>query len=151
MTNDDKSERTCHQVEVTSDGINFITCKGSRYVSLNYHRSSSGTSHQKSIWLIARADECHTLCLAEIFGWLDSDGNYWSTSKDAQVELGTRGERVAFFGRPQNAGDPFHGFPVGGRHGLPAMRKPPSDMIKLWMDAGWISYVMYSRLMGGRL
>jgi hypothetical protein len=151
MTNGDESERTCHQEAVTRDGINYISCKGSRYLSLNYHRSPSGTTHLKSIWLIERADECHTFCEAEIFKWSDSEGNYWSVSKDAQVELGTRGERVAYFDKPQNSGEPFHGYPVGGRRGLPSIRKPPNDILGLWMETGRISYVTYSRLMGGRL
>jgi hypothetical protein len=144
-------ERTCRQVKVTPDGIDFMSCKDTPYTSLNCHRAESGTQHPKSIWAIAVQEECHRFCEAEIFDWSDSDGNYWSISKDGEIELGTRGERLAYFNAPQNERDPWHGYPVGGRRGLPTVRRPPKAIIERWWQTGWIKYVTYSRLMGGRL
>jgi hypothetical protein len=145
------ARRSCHQVAVTADGITFLSCKANLYISLNIHRSATSTKHDKSIWDVSRPDECHTFCNAELGGWIDSEGDYWSISKDGATVLGTRGERVAFFDSPVNQTDPWHGYPVGGRRGLPTVRRPPDDIIRLWFETGWISYVTYSRLMGGRL
>ena len=152
MTNRSQEEpRTCHQIAADSDGIRFTSCKESLYISLNYHRSSSGTVHAKSIWALSRADECHCFCEAEIREWYDEKGDCWSISKDAKVEFGTRGEVVAFFDSPTNKTDPWHGYPIGGRRGLPVHRRPPDKLIEEWHRSGWISYVVYSRLIGGRL
>jgi hypothetical protein len=146
-----KNARNCRQTTVESNGIMFLSCKGSKYISLNYHRSASRTRYPKSIWKISRPDECHTLCEAEIGNWQDKHGNYWSISRDGQIELGTRGERVAFFDSPQNKTDPWHGYPVGSRRGLPIQRRPPDDLLKAWHDSNWISFTTYSRLITGRL
>jgi hypothetical protein len=151
MTNDGERERTCRRTGVTSDGISFISCNGSRVLSLNYHHSASGTSHPKSIWLVSRLEECHLFCEAEKFGWSDLNGNYWAVSEDAEIQLGSRGERIAFFSKPQNDGEAFHGFPVGGRRGLPTIRKPPDAILDLWLETERISYTTYARLMEGRL
>lgn len=143
--------RTCSKTSVTSDGIQFISCKDSPYISLNYHRSSTGTIHKKSIWILSPADECHAFCKAEMGNWRDVGGDYWAISSDGQIEFGTRGERVAFFDSPQNITDPWHGYPVGGKKGLPTRKRPPDNVIELWYRTGWITYVTYSRLIGGRL
>lgn len=143
--------RSCRQVAVRSDGVDFLSCKDSPYISLNYHRSKGRTKHAKSLWRISRPEECHTFCEAELGNWVDSVGNYWSISRDAMIELGKLGERVAFFDSPQNNGDPWHGYPVGGRRGVPVHRRPPDSLLEVWLHTGWISYVTYSRLMGGRL
>ncbi len=82
---------------------------------------------------------------------MDLDGNCWYTSRDAEVELGTRGERVAFFDAPVNETDPWHGYPIGGRQGLPSSHRPPDVVIQNWYDSNWISYTIFLRLMSGRL
>lgn len=147
----DAGGRKCRQTGVSADGVSYHTCKESSYISLNYHRSRTSTKRRKSIWSIERPDECHTLCQAEIQNWRDKNGDYWSISKDAAVEFGSDGERMAFFDAPQNATDPWHGYPVGGKRGLPSVRLPPDYVIELWRTSKWVSYVTYSRLMAGKI
>jgi hypothetical protein len=101
--------------------------------------------------MIGRPDECHYFCIGNLSSWNDKDGNCWAISKDAQNILGTRGERVAFYQTPGNNRDPWHGYPVGGRRGLPIRRRPPDDVLRQWRDMGWITKVTFDRLIGGRL
>lgn len=143
--------RVCRQTRVTADGIEFVSCNDSLYISLNYHRSVTSTTHRKSIWILSRPDECHTFCEAELRSWQDAKGDYWAISEDGKIEFGTLSERVAFFDSPQNVTDPWHGYPVSGRKGMPSRRRPPDIIIELWHSTGWISYVTYARLIGGRL
>lgn len=144
-------KRTCHKTAVTSDGIEYASCSQSSYLSRNDHRSATGTKNQKSIWSISRPDECHAFCRAELQQWSDKDGDYWAVAKDGSEDFGTRGERVAFFDSPVNESDPWHGYPVGGKRGLPIRRSPPDELIQRWYDSKQISYVTFSRLMEGRL
>jgi hypothetical protein len=146
-------ERVCRQIEANKDGILFRSCNASTYISLNVHRSASGTRHAKSLWTISRDDECHMFCEAEWSNWSDGKGNYWAISKDGQVVIGKQGERVAFFDGPGNVLDPWHGYPVGppSKTGVPTTRRPPKELIDRWMDSGWIKYVTYARLMSNRI
>ena len=143
--------RRCVQEGVSSSGVTFRSCNDLQYISINYHRSPSGTTHPKSIWNISRPDECHYFCSGNILPWKDEDGNCWSIGRDAREVLGTRGERVAFYQQPVNQVDPWHGFPVGGRRTMPMRRRPPDELLRQWLDSGWISQVTYDRLLGGRL
>jgi hypothetical protein len=136
---------------VTNVGIEFSSCAESPYLSRNDHRSATGTKNPKSIWQLDRQSECHTFCEAELRQWSDKAGDYWAVAGEGQENFGTRGERVAFFDAPVNSGDPWHGYPVGGKRGLPIQRRPPDDIIERWYNAKRISYVTFSKLMGGRL
>lgn len=140
----------CQQVQVDADGIRFTSCSDSEYISLHYHRSSSGTKAKKSCWIITRIDECHSFCDAEINQWIDPQGNLWFISEDAEVILGASTERIAFFDKPVNGGDPWHGYPVTSRRGF-GHAKPPQILLDRWLKDGRISSVIYDRIMGGRI
>ncbi len=144
--------RSCRQVEVNGDGIAFISCDDSKYMSLNVHRSKTATKHEKSIWdeSLSRGDECHTFCEASLRKWHDTDGNCWSVVKEGETAFGTRGERVAFFWLPQNDGDPWHGFPVTRTGKMPFRKEPPDDLVERWHKVDRISFTMYLRLLKGR-
>lgn len=143
--------RNCRRVEVSAGGINFSSCKNTRYMSLNYHRSPSTTTHPKSIWIIPPPEECHYFCLAEMLHWYDDDDNCWSVSKDAAEKFGSRGERLGFYQKPVNSQDPWHGFPVGSKRGLQFRRNLPIKLLQEWLEIGWINNVTFDRLIGGRL
>lgn len=81
---------------------------------------------------------------------MDGNGDYWAVAEDGAKSFGTLGERAAFFDAPVNDADPWHGYPVGGKRGLPMRRRPPDDLLKRWHDSGRIAYTTYSRMLGGR-
>lgn len=141
----------CRRAIVGTEGITYNTCAQGTYLSLNYHRRRMSLKRPKSLWEVARRVECHTFCNAQLERWYDAQGNAWSVTEDESVPLGTRGECVAFFDEPTNPTDPWHGYPVGGRRGLPTVRRPPDELIKRWLDDKWISYVLYQRLLGDRV
>jgi hypothetical protein len=144
--------RSCRQIEVNNDGVAFISCDDSKYMSLHVHRSKTATKHEKSIWneTLSRGDECHTFCEASLQKWNDADGNCWSVVKEGGTAFGTRDERVAFFWFPQNDGDPWHGFPVTRRSKIPFRKEPPDNLIERWHKSDRISFAMYLRLLKGR-
>jgi hypothetical protein len=142
--------RACRRVKANKHGVEYVTCDD--YQSMNYHHSPSGTRHPKSIWLLSRADECHTFCKARLGDWADERGNYWAVAKDGEEQdYGTRRERMAFFPVPSNAADPWHGFPVGGKDGLPFDHEPPDLLVQRWEDEKRIKYTTAARIRRGVL
>lgn len=140
-------QRKCIQVRVEASGIIYRSCSATSYLSLAEHRGPSDTKHAKSVWKLSRPDECHTFCISELHGWLDKDGHRWAVASDGDGDLGTRGERLAFFWSPANQHDPWHGFPVSaGRRGMTFHRRPPDELIQKWEDDGLISFVTSQRL-----
>jgi hypothetical protein len=83
--------------------------------------------------------------------WSDGNGNYWATSHDATLILGTRGERFALFDAPTNHIDPYHGYPASGRRDSANRKRPPDRLARRWLDEGHISHVTYQRILTGRL
>jgi hypothetical protein len=145
--------RRCRQMGPPRDGgVLFEACDESPYKSLDAHRSESGTKHPKSIWnkSISRADECHMFCQAKLRAWHDSYGNCWAIARDGDNAFGSHGERLAFFWAPINDPDPWHGFPVAGRKGLPFSRRLPDELVEQWEQEGLISFGMKLRLLKER-
>lgn len=142
--------RTCRRTAVASDGVLFDSCQQTSYKSVNYHRATATTKHPKSQWNVSRDDECHTFCRAEAESWKDAKGNYWAVAEAGDPDLGTRGERVAFFDAPRNPRDPWHGFPVGTKRGALAFTPPPDDLVLKWHTSGFISYTEQQRILTRR-
>ena len=145
-----KHPMNCKRLSADNSGVRYKACDASDYISLHYHRSASGTKHDKSLWAVAPPDECHTFCNARLEHWFDQDGNAWSVNEEKDAALGTRGELVAFFENPGNPSGEWHGFPVGGRRGLPTKKQPPDELLAKWRDDDWISYTTYQRILEGR-
>lgn len=151
MSDMEESLRTCERARVDTDGISYISCSETSYLSLNYHRSQTSTKHEKACWDVPREDECHCFCESEIHQWVDPKGNLWYVSDGGSVILGKDGERLAFFDEPENDGDPWHGFPVSGRRGGAKRLRPPQSVLDKWLSSSRISKVMYDRIMTGRI
>jgi hypothetical protein len=145
--------RSCRQIDVDQDGVEFVACDESKYKSLNVHRSRSGTRHNKSIWNgdLSRGDECHAFCEAHLQKWHDGEGDCWSVAKDeGGIPFGTRDERLAFFWAPQNDPDPWHGFPVSRKGELPFSKSPPDWLVEQWRASERITFTRYVQLLKGR-
>jgi len=154
MTAADDSEptpRRCRPGKKNKDGLPFVACEGTPYLSLDYHQSSSGTRHQKSIWSLTRPDECHTFCESRLNAWADSDGNYWSVAAEKSEDFGTRGQRMAFFPVPTNETDTWHGYPIGRKNEQSDPHDPPTDLVQLWRDQGRISRMTRARIIQRQL
>ena len=82
-------------------------------------------------------------------GWRDAKEHLWGVHDGGTTDLGLRGERLAKFPHPQNATDPWHGYPVS-----PQDRQddtPPDEIINLWIDRGVITRVFGARIRRRRI
>lgn len=145
-------ERRCERVEKNSDGVLFSACDQTPYLSTDYHHSAGGSSKRKSLWAIARPDECHTFCSAKTEAWLANDGNLWAVAEEGGPAFGTLNERLAFFWAPSNETDPWHGHPVGlSRNSLPFRKFPPDELVKSWHESGIINFTTMRRIVKRRI
>jgi hypothetical protein len=71
-------------------------------------------------------------------------------AKDGEPAFGTLGERLAFFDAPVNERDPWHGFPVGGKHGMEFRGYPPDDVVEDWHKLALISFTTFTRIVTRR-
>lgn len=117
------------------EGTLFLRDKCKHYLSYNKHRplSSSKSSingYPPSRWKLSRDDEYGVFLNADNYNWNDPDGHYWGILMYFAI-LGTRGEKIAFFRKPINSADPWHGYPIS-----PVMNKddapPHESVIYIW-------------------
>ena len=141
----------CAKLRVGAQGIVYVTCQGTEYCSWNYHRSRSNTRHRKSVWIIERSDECELLCFGESHIWFDSNGNCWAIRNNGKEVVGDQNERYGYFEAPSAPGMEWHGYPVSGRASHSSPRRPPDDVVALWLKAGEITYATAQRIMTDRL
>lgn len=145
------STRSCSQTAVVADGIQFSSCQATPYLSINYHRSASGTKSEKALWNIARPEECHVFCTAEFHSWQDWLGNHWAVAASGEPDYGTQRERLAYFPKPANSADTWHGYPVDSRRGSKLRHAPPpDDLVRKWHESGRISFVDQQRILRRR-
>ena len=130
--------------EVAPDGVRYIaTASGKTYRSLNYHRSAGGRN--KSIWVIERPEEFEVFSTADDHSWCDDQG-YWSFLGGANVKLGTRGERLAFFPTKVDSADDWHGYPLS----LTPVRRPRPCLVESWLEAHVIHFAVGQKIIRGK-
>lgn len=87
---------------------------------------------------------------ADTGDWRDSTGHYWSVKDGGSTAIGTQGERVAKHPKTQNAGDPWHGYPVSpALHG--AGDAPEDELIERWLAASVVDRPFARRLQRRRI
>jgi hypothetical protein len=107
------------------------TASGREYLCSGRHRN--WRHPHKSTWLqsVTEQQESDFYEEAETQGW-QADDEHWWTSRDCSVDLGTAGQRLAFFPKPTNATDPSHGYPVTTYRSRDY--KVPEDVISRWEE-----------------
>jgi hypothetical protein len=131
----------------TESGILFgPNGSGKRYISLFYHRPTGARAHKRA-WhpSVPPPDEFTIFDQADQGHWRDDDGHYWAIGDAGARVLGQRGERLAHFPQNENAGDPWHGYPVS-----PLERgdddAPPDEFVEAWIRGGVVSKTLGRRI-----
>lgn len=97
-----------------SNGTYGPTVKGKLYLPKNDHRTHS-LKPNKSKWSISENQELSVFEIAEkpIIELFCKENNcYFSLVDNANMVIGTKGERLAKFPKTRNGSDPWHGYPV---------------------------------------
>jgi hypothetical protein len=123
------------------------------YFSTDKHQHGrvAASKAEDSSWCIARDAEAEAFCgAARGAGCRDQNGNVWYAERHGTrlVALGTADEKLALFQEPSNEFDDWHGHPRGhrGREDY-----PDSATLRSLKEAGIITNVEYSRMVGGNI
>lgn len=133
------------KIAQNADGTFGPTAVGHHYKPIGYHNRVAAHRDEKNKWCLKRNEQYEVFRLADEENWLDDapDGLYSIVDNGREV-LGEKGERVAFFPKPQNENDTWHGYPKSN--------PPISDgLIERWYGEHVIDGIVYKRLMGHKL
>jgi hypothetical protein len=134
----------------SQSGIPFgPTPTGKYYECLYAHR---GAVPGKSVWHTAITPqlEYQLFVNADVSGWCDARGHYWSLKAGGSVPVGTRQERLGKHPLTRNPSDPWHGYPAS-----PALNgdgdMPEDDLIERWLFDRVITRAFARRLRSQRV
>ena len=111
------------------------------YKPVGYHNRGAAKRVDKSKWRLKLNEQYEVFRLADEGDWMDaeSEGLYSIVDKGKEV-LGENSERIAFFPKPQNDADPWHGYPKNN----PLIS---DELLETWYQNQVIDGIMYKRLM----
>lgn len=130
---------------------------GHKYHPAPYHGCNAKPKKGKTRWDYPSPAEYHVFNFADEHTdtqrqdgtfdkrWLNDDGSGLYSMVDGCKEPLEKGEeRLAFFPKPQNENDPWHGYPIGSEDVGDAL-------IEYWHDENLIDENVYSRLLRHKL
>lgn len=141
------------QVSLSEDGVYGPNTVGHKYRPAPYHGVNARRRADKSRWAYPTSAEYHVFNLADEhqeemdengikdIRWMnDNDSGLFSMVDDCSEILGKDEERLAFFPKPMNEADPWHGYPVDSSD-------LGENLIEYWHNKELISNTTYLRLM----
>lgn len=121
-------------------GMYGPTKVGHYYKPAYYHNRTSRNPY-KTRWKLKPTQQYEVFRIADESLWLDEkSGGLFSILDKGEVELGTTGERLAFFPVPANKPDPWHGYPV-------APEGISRTLVWNWFNEAIIDKIMRNRLL----
>lgn len=133
------------QVAQNVDGTFGPTIVHHYYKPVGYHNRGVVKRVEKSRWRLKRNEQYEVFRLADEGDWMDADSDgLYSIVDNGKEVLGENCERIAFFPKPQNDADPWHGYPKNN----PLIS---DELIETWHQNQIIDGIMYKRLMGHKL
>lgn len=100
---------------VMVSGVFPANKKGHTYKPAPYHGQKTHTTRggKKTKWTIPQNGQYYVFNYADERDWIDSSANgLFSFCNGCGVRLGANGEHLAYFPKPSNESDPWHGYPV---------------------------------------
>lgn len=102
-----------YQIKTTIQTNNDVLCECTRrpaYLSVSYHRSQ-GRIGEKNLWSIPVDEEgIRFFCAFDSQNLSSSYDGLWHIESGNNY-IGTGSELIAYFKPPENASDPWHGYP----------------------------------------
>lgn len=127
-----------------NDGVFPANKKGHKYKPAPYHGANSHCTRgrRKTRWTIPQHGQYYVFNYADERDWLDelARGLFSFCNKCNDV-LGENGERLAFFPKPTNESDPWHGYPVFSEE------IQDKELVEKWNEAGEIDVTTKQRLL----
>lgn len=142
-----------NQAVLNEDGVYGPNSSGHKYKPAPYHGVNARRRADKSRWAHPSSAEYYVFNLADEHNgdlneegnndirWMnDDDSGLYSMVDDCKEILGKDEERLAFFPKPMNEADSWHGYPVDSSD-------LGENLIEYWHNKELISNTTYLRLM----
>lgn len=111
------------------------------YQPVVYHCRGAVKKNEKSRWCLKRNEQYEVFRLADEGVWMDTESNgLYSIVDNGKEVLGKDNERIAFFPKPPNDAEPWHGYPKSNS-------QISDELIETWYKNQVIDGIMYKRLM----
>lgn len=131
---------------VMVDGKFGPTPNAHYYMPMSYHNPTAAKRSDKTRWCLTQSEQYEVFELADTPSgerpcWMNDDdsGLYGMLDKCEMVLGKDNGERLAFFPKPQNDSDPWHGYPVDSSD-------LGDNLIEYWLKKDLISKTTYVHL-----
>lgn len=130
--------------EVMDKGVYPANKKGHAYMPAPYHGSKTHTTRggRKTKWTVDQNGQHYIFNYADERDWMDNIARgLFSFYKKCKESIGSNGERLAFFPKPSNDFDPWHGYPVFSDE------MEDMNLVEKWAQDGEINVTTKQRLL----
>lgn len=120
------------------------------YVPNPQHRNTN-YAQTKSQWTISQTDETHCFASASSNGWgtlAGCWGIFVPGGVPEQLGVSPRSEFELFLAKFVVDQDQWHGYPVA--HWLSPWDKPPPQVLRAWVEIGYINRAKFAKIHKGR-
>lgn len=128
------------------DGKFGPTGRGHYYTPMPYHGKNARKKKGKTRWILTQSEEYEVFQLnddSEPQMYLDNVGLYGVLEKGDEI-IGEYEECLSYYPIPQNANDPWHGYPILSTEHADVLN---DDIFESWHNSGLISDLAYQRLL----
>jgi hypothetical protein len=135
------------KVASNSDKTFGPTLTGHYYIAVYYHNKTARRRKNKGKWNIQQNEQFEVFRISDEGKWFCKVNNGLFSLLDGGKEvLGNAEERLAYFVKPNNNGDPWHGYPVFSEE-----FEISEDLLDFWVDKGIISPQVRIKIGKGQL
>ena len=115
---------------------------------VTYHNKTAAKNKHKSKFILKINEQYEVFRVADEAFWICSRNNscLFSILDGGNEIFGTWDERLAYFERPQNNGDAWHGYPV-----LSSDIEISEELLDLWQSTNIISLKIRKKIAKGEL
>ncbi len=127
-----------------ANGTYGPTLHGHYYQAVYYHSQKAKTNAHKTKWKLIAPKQYEVFSVADgdkVEFYKEAERGLYGFLDKMSVILGTGEERIAFFPRPKNKPEAWHGYPITSAD------ISNDDIIQGWLDQNMITTPMYRKLL----
>lgn len=136
------------KVAKNKDGNFGPTKNGNFYDSVSYHNKTAKKKSTKTRWILKQNEQYEVFRVSDEGKWIckENKNGLFSILNKGKVIFGENGECLAFFPKPINTKDAWHGFPV-----TCDSYEPSVVLVDKWLKEDIIDTRIHIKILKGQL
>jgi hypothetical protein len=135
------------KIKQNSDETFGPTKIGHFYKPLFYHNKSAKKNSDKTRWVLKKNEQFEVFKVSDEGNWeCNSNNGNFSILSNGDIILGENEERLAFFPKPSNTSDVWHGYPVES-----SKYEPSETLVDKWLEDEVIDDRVYIKILKGQI